>query len=105
YEFWLAAPSQNQVFDECVYLSKCTMGKGDVVRPLSAENRVAVPAANLGSQLHVIASCGGVAEYKCPVGASDASGYAAAVYLYAADITLEQNGGPSANNVSGELAS
>ena len=34
----------------------------------------------------------------------DANGYAAAVYLYAADITLEQTAGPTATNVSGELA-
>ena len=31
--------------------------------------------------------------------------YAAAVHLYAADLTLEQSAGPSANNVTGELAS
>ena len=44
-------------------------------------------------------------EFECKEGEHDANGYAAAVYLYAADITLQQNGGPSAGNVSGELAS
>jgi hypothetical protein len=51
------------------------------------------------------ASCGGVAEYKCPVGKGDEHGYAAVVYLYAADIVLEQSAGPTASNVGGELAS
>ena len=74
-------------------------------QPLSAENRVVVPAANLGSHLYVNASCGGVAGFKCTEGEDDANGYAAAVYLYAADIVLEQTEGPSASNVSGELAS
>jgi hypothetical protein len=35
----------------------------------------------------------------------DANHYAAAVYLYAADLTLEQGAGPSASGVGGELAS
>src|SRR5207245_7618585 len=38
-------------------------------------------------------------------GTGDANGYAAAVYVYASDITLEQNAGPSAFGVGGELAS
>ena len=38
-------------------------------------------------------------------GTGDPNGYAAVVYLYAADIILEQSAGPSASNVSGELAS
>ena len=66
---------------------------------------MAVPAVNLGSHLYVNASCGGVAKFKCKEGEHDANGYAAVVYLYAADIVLEQNGGPSAGNVGGELAS
>jgi len=50
------------------------------------------------------ASCEGQAEYKCNEGQHDANNYAAVVYLYAADITLEQGNGPSASNVGGELA-
>ena len=42
---------------------------------------------------------------ECPAGVGDANGYAAVVYLYAADIVLEQLAGPTAANVSGELAS
>ncbi len=41
-----------------------------------------------------------------PKGAcGDPNGYAAVVYLYAADLTLEQSTPPTASNVSGELAS
>ena len=46
----------------------------------------------------------GVSEYKCPVASATHSGYAAVAYLYAADLVLEQNEGPSASNVSGPLA-
>lgn len=49
------------------------------------------------------AGCRGVDT--CPAGKGDANGYAAAVYLYAADLTLEQTEGPHASDVSGELAS
>ncbi|HEY2282188.1 MAG TPA: hypothetical protein VGH60_01405 [Solirubrobacteraceae bacterium] len=41
---------------------------------------------------------------ECKKVAGDASGYAAAIYLYAADILLEQTTGPTATNVTGELA-
>jgi hypothetical protein len=50
------------------------------------------------------ASCVGSAGYPCPQGKGDANGYAAVVYLYAADITLEQAAPPSAQNVGGEVA-
>jgi hypothetical protein len=105
YEFWIAGPSNTGIFDACVYLSECVIGKGITSQPLSQENRVAVPATNLGSNLYVVASCGGVSEYKCPEGKGDVNGNAAVVYLYAADLTLEQSGGPTASNVGGELAS
>jgi hypothetical protein len=104
YQFWLAGPTPTQIFDECLNALGCP-GRGNLAQPLSAENRVTVPAPNMGSRLYVNASCGGVSEYKCPEAGADANGYAAAAYLYAADITLEQNGGPSASGVSGELAS
>jgi hypothetical protein len=50
------------------------------------------------------AACSGVENYPCPQGEGDPNGYAAAVYLYAADITLEQTGTPTAQNVGGEVA-
>jgi hypothetical protein len=106
YEFWFAGPSNTSIFDECVYVSQCFNGRGNAAgQPMSAENRVAVPVANLGTHIYASVSCGGVSEYKCPEGKADPNGYGAAVYLYAADITLEQAAGPSAGNVGDELAS
>jgi hypothetical protein len=105
YEFWFAGPSATEVFDQCSYLSGCTTGRGDSGHPLAPANRVIVPASHLGSHLYVTASCGGVSEYNCPEGKGDANGYAAVVYLYAADLVLEQTAGPSAGGVGGELTS
>jgi hypothetical protein len=104
YQFWLAGSSEANIFDECLYALGCS-GQGNVSQPLSAANRVAVPTGNLGTRLYMNASCGGIAEYKCREGQHDPNGYAAAVYLFAADLVLEQNVGPSASNVGGELAS
>lgn len=104
YEFWLAGPKENEIFDGCVELSKCVEGKGNPAQPLSADNSVMLPSANLGTRLYLRASCVGQAEYKCNEGQHDANNYAAVVDLYAADITLEQGEGPSASNVGGELA-
>ncbi|HEY2141471.1 MAG TPA: hypothetical protein VGG98_05370 [Solirubrobacteraceae bacterium] len=42
---------------------------------------------------------------SCQGGIGDANGYAAVVYLYAADLVVEESGQPTAGNVSGELAS
>ena len=106
YEFWLAGPNEaDDTFDECVYQAGCTTGRGDTKQPLSEANRVVVPGANLGSHLYLNASCAGISNFECPSGHGDANHYAAVVELYAADITLEQTEGPSASNVSGELAS
>jgi hypothetical protein len=105
YEFWLAGPSDNSIFDDCVYQSKCSSGVGDPGQPMSGANRVVVPGANLGSHLYLNAACGGISEFECQSEVGDANHYAAVVYLYAADMTLEQSAGPTASNVSGELAS
>ncbi len=43
-------------------------------------------------------------NFKCPSGKGDANGYAAVVYLYAADFTLEQTSQPRVSEVEGELA-
>jgi hypothetical protein len=105
YETWLAGPSESSPFDACVYQSGCTTAVGDPAQPLSAANRVAVPSTNLGAHLYLNAACAGAfSDLECPAAAGDAHGYAAAVYLYAADILLEQSAGPTADNVSGELA-
>ncbi|MFI4991710.1 MAG: hypothetical protein ACHQHO_12470 [Solirubrobacterales bacterium] len=43
--------------------------------------------------------------HNCQANTGDANGYAAALYVYAADITLEQTEGPHASGVGGELTS
>jgi hypothetical protein len=105
YEFWVAGSSEKEIFDSCVYEFGCPDGVGDSGQPLAEANRVIVPGANLGSHLYFNAACAGIEKFECPSGHGDANHYAAVVYLYAADITLEQSAGPTAGNVSGELAS
>ena len=105
YQFWLAGPIATDVFGECVYVAPCG-GLGEIGQPLSAINRVVVPAANVGAQLSVNVSCAsGLPRAECQGDFGDSNGYAAVVYLYAADLTLEQSAGPTASNVGGELAS
>ncbi|HWX87959.1 MAG TPA: hypothetical protein VNX67_07285 [Solirubrobacteraceae bacterium] len=62
-----------------------------------------MPDANLGEHLYANASCGGLQTYKCPSGKGDSNGYAAVVYLYAADLVLSQSSQPTVTNVEGEL--
>ena len=103
YQFGLAGSKETELFEECLNSLGC-VSRGNFQQPLSTENRVQVPSAHLGTHLYLTASCGETPEYKCNAGEHDAHNYAAVVYLYAADITLEQGEGPSASNVGGELA-
>ncbi len=105
YEFWLAGPNEGKAFDSCAYQYGCTAVLGNLVQPLSKTNRIVVPTTNLGSSLFLNTACEGPETYECPDAQGDANGYAAVVYLYAADIVLEQSEGPTASNVAGELAS
>jgi len=109
YQFWFAAPNNfndpANAFGQCVSGSSCPVGFGSISQPLADENRVVVPSSHLGSHLYMNASCSGESGFPCQEGEHDPNGYAAAVYLYAADVTLEQGAGPSAGNVGGELAS
>jgi hypothetical protein len=104
YQFGLAGTKETELFEECLNSLGC-VSRGNFQQPFSAENRVEVPIAHLGTRLYLRASCGETPEYPCNAGQHDANNYAAVVYLYAADITLEQGAGPSASNVGGELAS
>lgn len=104
YEFWLAGLPEKDIFDECLYTQGCS-GQGESTQPLSDANRLVVPVKDLSTHLYVNASCGVTAPNQCGDLFGDPNGYAAVVYLYAADIVLEQSVGPTANNVSGELAS
>ena len=103
YEYWLSGPAENSSFDECVYLS-CTTGEGEPEEPLAASNRIELTAEHLGSDIYANAACYGTLGKPCKKGEHDPSGYAAVVYLYAADLVLEQTTQPSAASVSGELA-
>jgi hypothetical protein len=109
YEFWLAGPSDlnnpADAFSTCVAGSTCPSGVGNTLDPLSPENRLVVPAQNLGTQLYSHASCAGESGFKCKEAQGDSNHYAAVIYLYASDITLEQTAGPTASAVAGELAS
>ncbi|HEY2180629.1 MAG TPA: hypothetical protein VGH09_03050 [Solirubrobacteraceae bacterium] len=90
-------------FGWCVGGLECPSGVGVQGEPLAQANLLTVPAPNLGQHIYFNASCLGEATYKCPAGQGDANGYAAVVYLYAADLTLEQREGPRVSAVSGEL--
>jgi hypothetical protein len=104
YEFWLSAPKQPNIFDECVFTVGCSE-KGDIVSPLAPNNELLVPTPDLGAHVYMNVSClAGSQGDQCQNGFGDPNGYAAAVYLYAADLTLEQQAGPSASDVGGELA-
>src|SRR5580700_384386 len=103
YEYWLKGSTEVRPFDECIYAEGC-QGQGDPTQPFSDSNRVAVPVQDLGTYIDITVNCGGGLGFECEPGKGDENGYATAIYLYAADIVLEQNAGPTASNVSGELA-
>ena len=102
YEYWLAGLNEFAPFDSCIYAFECKR-EGDPTQPLSNSNRMVVPTQDLGTYIDTNVYCGGAPGHNCPSGVGDANGYASAVYLYAADIVLEQTTGPTAGNVSGEL--
>ena len=107
YQSWFAGPG-DPLRRKCLWALRgwiyCPTGTGTTSQPLASENRLAVPAANLGSHLYMEASCSGLSGYECPVNAGDAHGYAAVAYLYAADLVLEQSEGPSSGGPTGPLA-
>jgi hypothetical protein len=108
YQFWIAGPNDEDtgkdVIDDCVAEFGCPTGTGDTAQPESLSNLVTVLPEYLGADLYINVSCGGTDKFQCPSGKGDADGYAAVVYLYAADLTLEQNSQPQVESVSGELA-
>jgi hypothetical protein len=105
YQLWLDGPIATDIFEPCLYTLGCH-GVGVPGEPRSVANRVVVPTAHLGVHLDVNVACATAeANGQCAGDFGDSNGYAAVVYLYAADLTLEQAAGPTASNVSGELAS
>jgi hypothetical protein len=108
YEFWFAGPEnkdvEGDVIDQCVAEFGCPTGVGNTSSPMSSSNLLTVLPENLDTDLYMNVSCGGSAKFKCPSGKGDSNGYAAVVYLYAADLTLEQTSQPKVSEVEGELA-
>ncbi len=109
YGVWFAGPENKDLpsdaFAQCFNGPACQTGVGDTTQPFSGQNRVVVPAKSLGGGLYFDATCSGESGNPCREDEHDAQGYAAVVYLYAADLTLEQAAGPSASALGGELAS
>lgn len=107
YQFVVAGPTQFESFiqGECLYVSGCvTVGEPGV--PLSTTNFLGVPKSNVGAHLYLTAACGGLPGYMCPEGKGDPNGYSAVIYLYAADMVLEDSAPPTiVGTVTGELAS
>jgi hypothetical protein len=103
YEYWLAGLNEFAPFDSCIYALGC-QSEGDLTQPLSSFNRVVAPTRDLGTYVSATVYCGGAPGNECRSGIGDANNYAAAIYLYAADITLTQPTGPTTNGVTGELA-
>jgi hypothetical protein len=104
YQFWMTGPNESVAFDQCIYNLGCS-DEGTAGMPFSGENYLTVPAASLGGHLYVNVDCGDVPGHTCQPNVGDANGYAAVVYLYAADLTLEQTEGPHVSAVTGELTS
>jgi hypothetical protein len=104
YETWIAGPLAKNVIEECVFSEGCQR-RGVTSIQGQAGNELAVPSKNLGSHIYVNAGCGaGGEKSQCSGAFTDPSNYAAVIYLYAADLTLEQTAGPSTSGTGGELA-
>jgi hypothetical protein len=103
YQFNLAGPEEEGLFDECVANLGCH-SRGNEFEPLSAENLVVVEPPHLGTKLFAAVQCGGQPGAECADAGTDPHGFSAALYIYAADITLEQTVGPTATDPTGELA-
>jgi hypothetical protein len=104
YQLWMTGPNENLAFDECIFTLGCPR-EGSFSTVFSPENRVSVPAGSLGARLFVNANCGVIPGHICERNAGDPNGYAAAIYVYAADLILEENAAPHATNAAGDLAS
>jgi hypothetical protein len=104
YSVWLAGPEPGFRFDWCDYSPDCATGIGSQTSPSSSTNRVVVSPANLGGSLYATATCRGLSGNACAEGQGDANGDAAALYLYAADIALDQRAGPTVSDAGGEVS-
>ncbi len=103
YQLYMTGPDENLGFDECIYQRGCAQ-LGTFASIFAPLNRVEVPADVLATNLYVNANCGVALKHICQLNPGDANGYAAVIYVYAADVTLEENEAPHVSNVGGELA-
>jgi hypothetical protein len=107
YQFVFAGPTLYKSFPEgeCIYSLGCK-SVGEPEEPLSLRNILSIPKANLGEHFYVTSQCGGLESYVCPENQGDSKGDAAVVFVYAADLLLEQTSQPSVTpgSVGGELA-
>lgn len=101
----LSGPDTEFNFVWCEEVGGCRTGGSENLAPFPAVHASQVSPANLGGSLYATAACLGLEAKPCAETGSDANGYAAAIYLYAADLVLEQQAGPSAGGVAGDLAS
>jgi hypothetical protein len=105
YETWLGGASRSSAFDECVASAGCTTGRGNQAEPFASANLVSAPRASLGEGISANVGCSGrVLGCAGRVLPPLTDGYAARLVLYAVDLTLEQEAGPSVADVSGALA-
>jgi hypothetical protein len=104
YQLWVDAPIGTKLVESCLLVGDCSR-VGKVGEPLSSVNELVIPQADLGSELGINVEC---ATYEgagdCAGAFSDPNGYAAVMYLYAADLILEQTAAPTASNIGGELS-
>jgi hypothetical protein len=106
YGFWFSSP--NDLFSapdafgpSCVYNAGCHTGIGSTSIELAPSNQVEVSSENVpSSHLYINASC---SSASCPSDTGDEQGHAVVVYVYAADIALEQQSSPTVSELSGEL--
>jgi len=105
YELSIEGPGASESLEQCAFSPACeTLGlTGDPFAP--ADLLQSAPGRS-GTGLSVSVRCGpDPVQGDCRHGFAGSGAYAAIVRIYAADITLEQDVGPSASNVSGELQS
>ncbi len=109
YFFWLTGVANSGestvVFDKCNAFKGCA-SEGTSENPLASNNRVEVTEKALHSPyLSLNASCGSlIAESECSASPGDENGNAAAVELFAADLTLNDEAPPTVEEVKGPLA-
>jgi hypothetical protein len=104
YEMWLGGASRSSAFDECVART-CTTGRGTQGEPFALANLVMAPRADLVEGLTANVACtGNILGCNGLTLPPLTDGYDALVVVYAADVTLEQQAGPSVADVGGALA-